>query len=306
MIVYHPIRRFEMVAIDVMQMSPKSNLGNTKMVVIGDTFSRYAWAFPVPDEKLGTIAKVLLDGWILRYGPPEKLLSDRRKFFIARLLIRTCEFMGVKNIFPTSYHPQYDGFAERMNLTLGNDLAAVVTTEEDWDQHVAIACFRYNTSVHDSTGIRPFKEMYVVDAFDFESEIGWNKMLDDRRDDKELSRKLQSMHNELYQRGINASSAATKQYDKGLRSVKYKEGDLVFLFNPPALVEQGRKLRSPRLGPYRIREKPRGVGYLLEAENCLEMALIHVNRLRKFAEVSRRLALPKMGCSLTRASLLLY
>jgi transposase InsO family protein len=119
MIVYHPTRRFEMVAIDFMEISPKPNRGNTKIVVIGDTFSRYAWAFPFLDEKLGKIAKVLLDGWILRYGPPEKLLSVRGKVFIARILLGICEFMGVKKIFKTSYHPQCDGFVERMNRTLG-------------------------------------------------------------------------------------------------------------------------------------------------------------------------------------------
>jgi transposase InsO family protein len=51
--------------------------------VIGDTFTRFAWAYPVGDEKVETVAEVLLDGWILRYGPPEKLLSDRGKVFVA-------------------------------------------------------------------------------------------------------------------------------------------------------------------------------------------------------------------------------
>ena len=74
---YHPTRRFE--AVDFMEVSPNSERGNTKFVVIGDTFTRFAWAYPVPDEKFEAIAMVLLDGWILRYGPPEKLLSDRVK-----------------------------------------------------------------------------------------------------------------------------------------------------------------------------------------------------------------------------------
>jgi hypothetical protein len=118
MVEYHPTRRFEMVAIDVMEVSPKSERGNTKVVVIGDTFTRFAWAYPVPDEKFETIAKVLLDGWILRYGPPEKLLSDRGKVFVGKMLENMCKVMGVKKIFTTSYHPQCDGFVERLNRTL--------------------------------------------------------------------------------------------------------------------------------------------------------------------------------------------
>jgi hypothetical protein len=40
---YHPTKRFEIVAVDVMEVSPKSERGNTKVVVIGDTFTRFAW-----------------------------------------------------------------------------------------------------------------------------------------------------------------------------------------------------------------------------------------------------------------------
>jgi Integrase core domain len=295
MVVYHPTRRFEMVAIDVMEISPKSARGNSKLVAIGDTFSRYAWAFPVPDEKLDTIAKVLLDGWILRYGPPEKLLSDRGKVFIGKLLLQICDFMGVKKIFTASYHPQCDGFVERMNRTLGKDLASFVTSEEDWDQRLAMACFRYNTSVQEATGITPFKAMYGVDAFDFDSEIGWNEMLDDHRDAKDLAERLQSLHNEQYRRGMNARSAAAKHYDKGLKAVQYKEGDRVLLFHPPALVEQGRKLRSPWLGPYRIQENLGKVGYALKAEQSGEIARVHVNRLRKYAESFKEIGSPQNG-----------
>jgi transposase InsO family protein len=48
---------------------------------------------------------VLLDGWILRYGPPEILLSDRGKVFVGKMLESMCKVMGVKKIFTTSYHP---------------------------------------------------------------------------------------------------------------------------------------------------------------------------------------------------------
>jgi hypothetical protein len=158
-----------------------------------------------------------------------------------------------------------------------------------------MACFRYNTSVHEATGITAFKAMYGVKAFDFDSEIGLNKMLDDRRDDTELSRKLQSIHNELYQRGLNARISAAKQDYKGLRSVQYKDRDRVLLFHPPVLVEQGRKLRSPWFGPYRIREKLGDVGYLFEAEKSGEVARVHVNRLRNFAESFKEVDSPQNG-----------
>jgi transposase InsO family protein len=116
MAVYHPTRIFEMVAIDIMEISPKSGRGNSKVVVIGDTFTRYAWAYPAAVEKRETIARVLLDGWILRYGPPKKLLSDRGKVFIGKLLEHMCRMIGVKKIFSTIYHRQCDSLMSESDL----------------------------------------------------------------------------------------------------------------------------------------------------------------------------------------------
>jgi transposase InsO family protein len=295
MVVYHPTRRFELVAIDIMEVSPKSERGNTKVVVIGDTFTRFAWAYPVGDEKVETVAEVLLDGWILRYGPPEKLLSDRGKVFTGKLLDHMCKRMGVKKIFTTSYHPQCDGFVERLNRTLCKDLAAFVSCEADWDLHVAMAVFRYNTGVHEATGMTPFKAMFGIDAFDFDAEIGWKTMLDSQQEGESLPEGLKILHDELFRRGMNARGQAARQYNRALNEVKFEEGDRVLLFHPPGLIEQGRKLRSPWLGPYRIKEKLSQIGYMLESEATQKTARVHVNRLRRFSEEFMELESPQAG-----------
>jgi hypothetical protein len=295
MVEYHPTRRFEIVAIEVMEVSPKSGRGNTKVVVIGDTFTRFAWAYPVADERFETIAKVLLEGWILRYGPPEKLLSDRGKVFVGEMLERMCNMMGVKKIFTTSYHPQCDGFVERLNRTLCKDLAAFVSCETDWDLHLAVAVFRYNTSVHKATGITLFKAMFGIDAFDFDAEIGWKTVLDEQNEGEYLPDRLKSIHDELYRKGIHARGQAARQYNRALKEVQFENGDRVLLFHPPGQVEQGRKLRAPWLGPYRVKEKLSSIGYLLESEVTGEVARVHVNRMRKFAEEFSELGPPQAG-----------
>jgi hypothetical protein len=93
---------------------------------------------------------------------------------------------GRENIFTTSYHPQCDGVFERLKRTLCKDLAAFVSCEADWDLHLTMAVFRYNTSVHEATGTTPFKAIFGVDAFDFDSEIGWKMFLDDQNEVKSL------------------------------------------------------------------------------------------------------------------------
>jgi hypothetical protein len=87
---FQPTRRFELVVIYVTEVSPKSEQSISKIVAIGDTFTRFAWAYPLADENFETVSTVLLDGWMLQYVPPEKLLSDRGKVFTGQLLEMIC------------------------------------------------------------------------------------------------------------------------------------------------------------------------------------------------------------------------
>jgi hypothetical protein len=67
------------------------------------------------------------------------------------------------------------------------------------------------------------------------------------------------------------------------------------LLHPPGQVEQGRKLRTPWLGPYRVKEKLSPIGYLLESEVTKEVARVHVNRMRKFSGEFVELGSPQPG-----------
>jgi RNase H-like domain found in reverse transcriptase/Integrase zinc binding domain len=58
---YHPSRRFQMVAMDVLEISPESKRGNQKVLVIGNMFSRYIVAVPISDESPDTMARVFFD-----------------------------------------------------------------------------------------------------------------------------------------------------------------------------------------------------------------------------------------------------
>jgi hypothetical protein len=206
-----------------------------------------------------------------------------RKGVFGKVLDHMCKIMGIKKVFTSPYHPQTDGFVERLNRTLCKDLTSFVTSEEDWEEHVAMACFRYNTSVHEATGSSPIEAMFGVKAFDFDPRIGWRTFLDER-DERSLGEQLKFLHDELYRRGVKAKSAAANQYEKAVKAVQYSVGDRVLVFYPPGFIEEGRKLRAPWMGPYQIVEKLGPVSYLLKAESTDEVARVHVNRLRHFSE----------------------
>jgi hypothetical protein len=69
-----------------------------------------------------------------------------------------------------------------------------------------------------------------------------------------------------------------------VKAVKYSVGDRVLVFYSPGLIEEGRKLRTPWMGPHRITRKLVTVSYLLKVESTDEVARVHVNRLQHLSK----------------------
>lgn len=281
---WHPLRRFQFVAIDVLEVSTSTGDGMKKAAVIGDMFSRFVWAVPIPDETAKTVAKVLLDEWILRFGPPEKLLSDRGKTFTSQIISNLCEKMGCKKVFTSPYHPQTDGFVERFNRTVMKDIRAFVSANEsDWSDHLSMACFRYNTTENSATKMTPYKAVFGIEAFDFDAEAGKRMAIDEEcQSPEELQKRLKELHYQLHLNGTDSRMSAAKQYNKLVQENEYEIGDRVMIFNPRHCVERGRKLKFPWIGPYRIDEKLTSVAYMVRSEIGGHLARVHVNRLRAF------------------------
>jgi transposase InsO family protein len=85
----------------------------------------------VPAETAAAIAEDLFDRWISIFGPPVRLLSDRGKVFVSKVMQNLCARVGTNKIFTSPYALQTDGMVKRFNATLCRDLAKFVTHEED-------------------------------------------------------------------------------------------------------------------------------------------------------------------------------
>jgi len=64
---------------------PKTKNGNVYVLVLLDHFTKWAEAFPIPNQKAQTIARILVEEYICRYGCPERLLSDLGTNFMSNL-----------------------------------------------------------------------------------------------------------------------------------------------------------------------------------------------------------------------------
>ena len=77
----------------------------------------------------------ILRHWILLCGIPEGIHSDQGSQFESDLFKDLCESMDIVKTHTTSYHPQGNGMAERMNRTIVKMLSNVcVNDQSEWEE----------------------------------------------------------------------------------------------------------------------------------------------------------------------------
>jgi transposase InsO family protein len=98
-----------------------------------------------------------VDEVIARHGVPTKLITDHGRNFEADLMKKVFEFLGVKKLRTSPYHPQTDGQVERLNRTLKGIVKTYVNQDhDDWDIHLPLVLFADRNSVHAFSGVSPF------------------------------------------------------------------------------------------------------------------------------------------------------
>ena len=89
----------------------KANEGgkDVHILVITDHFTRYAQAIVTNLQMAKCTAQNLYDRFIVHYGLPVKILTDKGCNFKSNLLKALYEIAHVKKIRTSGYHPQTNG-----------------------------------------------------------------------------------------------------------------------------------------------------------------------------------------------------
>ena len=105
----------ERVSMDVLGPLPKSDAENKFILLICDYFTKWVEAFPIPNQEARTIADRFVKEFVCRYGVPRRIFTDQVVNFQSELFKEVCEMLDIDKDRTTPYHPQSDGFVERMN-----------------------------------------------------------------------------------------------------------------------------------------------------------------------------------------------
>ena len=132
--------------------SPKS------ILTMIDSLTGWAEAVPIADQSTPTVARAVYTEWILRYGVPEQLHSDRVVQFESAVFAELCAVFGIKKTRTTPYRLLANGKCERFNRTLISMLRrAVQNRPYDWEPLLSPVLQAYRSTISEVTGFTPYR-----------------------------------------------------------------------------------------------------------------------------------------------------
>ena len=275
---------FQRLSWDIMGPLPATSCGNKYILVVTDLFSKWVEAFPLAVTDSITLARILTDEVICRYGVPESLHSDQGANFVSEVMQSLCAQLGIKRTQTSVYHPEGNGQVERFNRTLEAMLSKVVEEhQKDWDCHLQKVLFAFRTAVHESTGYTPLFVMsgrspnLPIDVLLGRAQTQGQELPDYVR---KMQSSLKSAFSVVRQRLHKAHQRQKQLKDQAIAGDAFQVGDRVWLFVPAIKKGQTRKFSSLWRGPYTIIDKVGPVNYHVQLIGGTQKRVVHRNRLK--------------------------
>ena len=279
----------ERIAVDILGELPLTEKGNKYILVLADYFTKWTECFPMANMETSTIAKIIMDEVISRFGTPGTIHSDQGRQFESNLFREFCKLLQIDKTRTTPYHPQSDGMVERFNKTLTSMLSTFVQeNQKDWDEHIPYVMMAYRSSEHETTGVSPNLLMLGRETstpLDIVYQMPPSiKPIPANQWVWELRERLESVHT-MVRQNTGASMRRQKKYhDKKVSYEKFMPGDHVYVYFPVRTAGCSSKLTSFWRGPYQVSEKLSDVLYRVNCGRANTLQVIHCDRMRKAKE----------------------
>ena len=275
---------FDTIAIDFLSGLPATGRGNKHLLVVTDHFTRWVECFPVPDMKASTVADVIVNEYIARFGCPRRIHSDCAANFQSEIIAEMCRLLNIEKSKISPYHPEGNSKCERMMRTILDMLSKYLDENHDeWDLHIPLLMMGYRAQVHSSLGYSPYFLMFAreprlpVDVDFAPSQSCRNRAVADYVD--RLCNSLRVAHRFALRASDKRHQKNKKLYDRKANDETYSPGDHVFLFRNVVPRGQYYKFVRPwkravvvcRLGD---------LNYRVRLEGTRKAVVVHHNRLK--------------------------
>ncbi len=263
------------------------------IMVIKDYLTKFCVMYPIRTKEAPDVM-VRLTEFIVNFGPPEKLVTDRGTEFENYLIKGMSELLGIHKKRTTAYNPQADGLAENHMRTIKDMLATCVSTsQDDWAEFVSIIQLLYNTTVSSATNHTPFSLMFGRECPMHEMEEVQEMMQQPEFEEMETIIKnfAQYMVNLWEVISIKCCENQTKLNQVPIKRLEYEPyvvGEIVWYMTVPKrryIAEDqiyllNTKLANRFAGPYEITEVLNPVTYRIQNLAKTKNMVVHANRLK--------------------------
>jgi hypothetical protein len=233
---------------------------NSYLLVIGDYFTKYAVAVPLPDMTAETVAQAFIDSWVCYFGVPLELHMDQGTNFDSALFKGMCNLLGIVKTRTTQYRAQSDGFVERLNKTICNILNCIIYENPfQWDQLIRSCTLAYNSSVQESIGETPAAMCYGSELtlpIDLCAPNFENRSKDIKNPTKfvlDLQDSLHKIHHYARDHLEKSQIKQRKYYNNRLKIQTYEVGDTVYYYHPINL--GGKEASYKWKGPFYVTKR---------------------------------------------------
>ena len=156
------VDRFDRIHMDFLGPLPTTTKGHKYILLVVDSLTHWCECFPLASTDAATVARILFDEIICRWGAPRSILTDRGQQFLSVLIKELCKLFQIVKINTSAYHPQTNSACERMNSFILQSLRALCNKNQtDWHEKLQSIMLAYRTTpASRSIKHTPFMLMY--------------------------------------------------------------------------------------------------------------------------------------------------
>ena len=153
-----PGRRFSHIYLDLVGPLPSSQ-GFSYILTMIDRTSRWSEAVPLSSITAESCARAFISSWVLRFGVPALLTSDRGAQFTSSVWSEVCSVLRITRIQTTSFHSQSNGIIERFHRSWKSALGARMAGSDRFSQ-LSLVMLGLRTALKDDSRFSPAEAVY--------------------------------------------------------------------------------------------------------------------------------------------------
>ncbi|XP_037931354.1 uncharacterized protein LOC119666143 [Teleopsis dalmanni] len=162
-----PNTSFEVITIDTVgPLIPSNNF--RYILTLQCELTKFIEAIPLKNKEAISVAKAIVEKFILKYGCFKKMKTDKGTEFTNELLKNICKLLKIEKTTSTPFHHETLGTVERNHRVL-NDYLMTMKSVDTWDELLPYYVYSYNSTPHTTTNYTPFELIFMMEFVDLKS-----------------------------------------------------------------------------------------------------------------------------------------